>query len=652
MLYAQVIVKQRTQVQELTYGLNAQILPYLKVGSLVVVPLRRRSVKGVVVGFSRSVEEKIKSGVREILKLDKNSLVFSTAQIEVIHQLATYYAAPLAEVAFHALDLPQIWPQTDKISSIKPLIVTGSWSQRRDAYQRIIDKSTSRVLLIFSQNAYAEDFYKSVPKSNQPCSRIKPKVLFSKIRRDHSRIKPPTLVGGSPEVSSKIYPKKVSTIPLAGYAGKMSLSLALPVETTGFQPVVDHMFNYVKGKSPEKLVSAVSKPLIKAIIGTLGQVFFPLQAGDTIIIDQPYHIGAKSQSRPYMTSRRIALVRAQFENLRLVLADSIVSPEDLLAVKNKQFRLIASKSTHQPLSIIDRRGQQELIAPSLMEEIETSIKSGKKILVLVMARGWASALVCQDCGQTFPCSNCRRTSGMVGQKLRCAYCASETDLPKICPSCQSEKLKPIGEGVSAVRNYLASRFPSDNIQELSSDQPIFDRLAQIIVATEKIFSFPSASFAKIYIINVDRLLSGTHLDGPWRLLGYLIELQNQSKQIVVQTYFPDSAVWSAVSTGNVRPFFTEELKSRQRLKLPPYGAVITVRGSASTTEKLLAQAEKITAGILNILLKADITYPEVDDRSRGNYHGHFTVFLTRSPQSSLKTKLASLLPPSWHLDLD
>ncbi|MCR4308022.1 MAG: hypothetical protein NUV80_05670, partial [Candidatus Berkelbacteria bacterium] len=135
------------------------------------------------------------------------------------------------------------------------------------------------------------------------------------------------------------------------------------------------------------------------------------------------------------------------------------------------------------------------------------------------------------------------------------------------------------------------------------------------------------------------------------LLGYLVELQNHSKQIVVQTYFPESIVWSSAATGNVRPFFTKELASRQQLSLPPYGAVIVIRGSSSTTEKLFKQAEKITDEILKILPKVDITFPEVDDRSRGLYHGRFTIYLTKPPQNSLKNKLASILPPSWHLDI-
>ncbi|MCR4277402.1 MAG: hypothetical protein NUV85_00075, partial [Candidatus Berkelbacteria bacterium] len=308
MLYAQVIVKQRTQVQELTYALSAQIVPYVKVGSLVLVPLRRKRVLGIVVEFTRSVPKEIKNNIREIIKLDKNTQVFSSSQIELIHKLSSYYAAPLAEVAFHALDLPQIWPETKKINLVKPLIMTGPWEQRRDAYERIIAKSTGRVLLIFSQNSYAEDFYQSVP------------VLIQKT-----------------------------------------------------------ILRYEKEKSQKKLLTTLSESSARAIIGTLGEVFFPLQSGDTIIIDQPYHVGAKSQLRPFMSSRQIGLLRGEIEGLHVVLGDSIVSPEDLLAVKEKKFRLVSSKLSYQPLSIVDRRGQTEAIAPSLMEEIEASISSKDKI---------------------------------------------------------------------------------------------------------------------------------------------------------------------------------------------------------------------------------------------------------------------------------
>lgn len=609
MLYAQVIVKQRTQVQELTYALSAQIVPYVRVGSLVLVPLRRKSVKGVVVGFSRSVAKEIKSSIREIIKLDKNTDVFSAAQIEAIHKLSTHYAAPLAEVAFHALQTPQPsgkgLSSTSKVAGrgqsfredFKPLIISGAWSQRRQAYQHILQKTTGRVLFIFAQNTFATSFYDSLPTDIQ---------------------------------SNVVY--------------------------------------HIRRPSQKKLIADAQRPEIRATIGTLGDIFFPLQAGDTIIIDQPDRVGAKSQSRPFMTSRQIALIRGEVEGLRVVLGDTLISLDDLLAVKNKKFRLTTAKSTGRELTIVDRRGQKDAIAPSVAEEIEQAVSSGQRILVLVMARGWASALVCRECGHIFTCQNCNRTPGVQGEKLRCCYCATEIDLPKTCPSCRSADLKPIGGGVSAITKLLSEKFTATKVQELSSDAPALDPKSVITVATEKIFSFPGAKFDQTFVINADRLLSGTHLDGVWRLLGYLIELQSSSSSIVVQTYFPDSIVWSSAATGNVRPFFAQELANRQQLNLPPYGAVIAVRGSSSTTEKLFALAEKITAEILKILPTADISFPEVDGRSGlpraeftptpveesrgGLYRGHFTIYLPKPPQSSLKTKLASLLPPSWHLDID
>ncbi|MEK7171181.1 MAG: hypothetical protein AAB774_02665, partial [Patescibacteria group bacterium] len=375
MLYASVIVKQRTQVSELTYGLNAQIIPYVKVGSLVLVPLRKKSVKGVVVGFSRSVAKDIKNSVREIIKLDKNLQVFSSAQIEVIHHLAKYYAAPLAEVAFHALQFPQPsgkgQASTCKVAGrglsfrvgFKPLIISGSLSQRCQAYQRILQKTTGRVLFIFAQNTFATSFYDSLAAELQ---------------------------------SNVVY--------------------------------------HIRRPSQAKLMAEVGQPGIKAIIGTLGEAFVPLQPGDTIIVDQPYHIGAKSQSRPFMSSRRIALIRGEVEGLRVVLGDSVISPGDLLAVKDKKFRLTTAKSIGRELTIVDRRGQKDAIAPSVVEEIEHAVSSGQRILVLVMARGWSSALVCRECGYVFTCQNCNRTPGVRDGQLRCGYCASEVEMPKTCPS--------------------------------------------------------------------------------------------------------------------------------------------------------------------------------------------------------------------------
>jgi len=605
MLYAQIIVKQRTQVQELTYGLSAQIIPYIKVGSLVTVPLRRKSVEGVVVGFSRTVNKEIRANVREIVGLVKGDRIFSTAQIGVVHKLADYYAAPLAEVAFHALDTPSFWPSATKATNHKPLMISGSWRSRQIAYQQIITKSTGRILLIFALQTYAAAFREVLKQSKE---------------------------------FDRIYAIK-------DFSGK---------------------------KKTKELAEILRQDNRVVLIGTPGDIFSPLQLGDTILVDQPYHIGAKSNARPFMTARRIALVRGVVEGLQVVLGDTLVSLEDLLEVKDRKFLLDSTKITPHQLTIIDRRGQHDLIAPSLMAEIESAVKSNQKILVLVMARGWASAIICQDCGQTITCQNCQRTIGVGmfdqklpapnlsppdrwrngSQKLPCLYCATVTELPRICSQCRSTKFKAIGEGVSAVKSELVDQFPGIKIQELSGDQPILDQTARVVVATEKIFSFPDAMFDKTFIISADRLLSGTHLDGTWRLLGYLIELQSRSREIRIQTYFPDSSVWTAAATGNVRPFFSLELSNRKKLYLPPYGTVITIRGSVSTTEKLSQVAEKIKNDIAKILPIADISLSKVDDRSAGNYHGSFSIYYPKLLQHTLRVKLASLLPPAWHLDFE
>jgi len=582
MLYAQVIVKQRTQVQELSYALSAQIIPYLRVGSLVEVPLRQKSVLGVVVGFSRQVASNLKGKIREIEKLAKGDGVFSEDQIEVIKQLANYYGAPLAEVAFHALKWPNaIAPNAARASSL-PLIVQGPHGERSVQYLKIIERSKGRVVVIFSVKAQAERFWSTLSKVQQALA---------------------VLDDGRASTSRRI--------------GQ----------------------GLVNGK-------------VKIVVGTLSNIFAPLAAGDWLIIDGYRQIGAVSQLRPYLRAQKIAQIRAQVERLRVVLGETLIAVEDLPLVRQRQFRLVASKFMARPLVVIDQRGQSELIAPNLLADLAETVEKGGRALVLVLARGWSSALACRDCGHIFSCDHCHRTAGVIGSQLRCLYCATEADLPKVCPICRSTNLHAVGVGVSRIKSTLANNFPSKTVIELSSDQPILVSKADIVVATEKIFSHPTEKFTKTYIVSADRLLSGAHLDGSWRLLSYILELQNRSERVIVQTYFPDSIVWTAGATGQLRPFFATELNNRRQLSLPPYGAVIGVRGSAATTDKLISQAEAITSQILQILPTADISYPEIDDRSGHSYAGHFTIYLPKPASVALKLKLASLLSPAWHLDID
>ena len=55
------------------------------------------------------------------------------------------------------------------------------------------------------------------------------------------------------------------------------------------------------------------------------------------------------------------------------------------------------------------------------------------------------------------------------QKLQCHHCESQKNLPKSCPSCQSNDFLTYGYGTERVEEFLISHFPKFPVLRVDSD---------------------------------------------------------------------------------------------------------------------------------------------------------------------------------------
>lgn len=165
MLYADVIVKQRTNVEVLTYSVPAGIVPYIRLGSAVTVPVRRRSILAVVVALKQKVASELKNVIRPITAIEREA-AYSSNQIATIRELARQSGSSLAEVAFHALGLTaRDHEKIEKIQPGQPLFLQASPAQRHKFYRELIGKYGQQrsFVLIFPALALAKNFADSLP---------------------------------------------------------------------------------------------------------------------------------------------------------------------------------------------------------------------------------------------------------------------------------------------------------------------------------------------------------------------------------------------------------------------------------------------------------------------------------------------------------
>lgn len=551
------------------------MLPYIKVGSLVTAPLRRRQVTGIVVELQQRLEHKLRGKVRPIAKLERDQQL-SERQIEVIKKLAAHYGASNAEVAFHALKYSFI-PKVQTVRSTeKPTFIQAKTSRRYEEYLKIITRDDGTTFLVlFAQKNFAQEF-----------ARIAAKVVG--------------------------------------------------------EVVLDNDKSQARRIMQDRLGSG--KRIV--LVGTIQQAFFPLDSGDCIIVDQPSHIGAKQQQRPFMRLGRIAEIRATTESLRLITGDILPEVGILPKFLRHEWQLQSHPPTAQPLLIFSRQGTRSFLVPGVEDELRTRASVKGKVLIIVLSRGVAPALVCADCAQIIDCANCGRTISVTRSKLKCRYCSHEQAIPSKCPNCNRNNLRPVGEGVESAMSYVRQLVPNVEVEVFSSDQPVFPHRAKIVISTEKIFNVPRAEFDSVFFLSVDRLLSGTEIESAWELMNYILTLPGEK---IIQTYLPEHRLWGYAGTGNIKKFFTEELTLRRRYRLPPYSVFFAVVGQSSALESLQRQAKIITDNLAEILPAAEIGLAEYELLTE--HHGKIGILTSRLTNRQKET-IRETLPPNWHLDIE
>ncbi len=394
---------------------------------------------------------------------------------------------------------------------------------------------------------------------------------------------------------------------------------------------------------------AAKKPII--VVGSPKWAFFPLQAGDVLVIDQPDHVGFTSQQRPYLSAKQIGLARATAEGMQLVLGADAPNLHDYLQGQNSGWNFLRQILPTKELTIFSKIRAKDLFLPNFLAELTEAVKSGQKVLVFAASRGWAGALYCRDCQEVQVCSNCGRPVGLRNEReLLCSFCSFTGPRP---PRCRRghDTLVSLGEGTTQVVTAVKTALPKASVAELGSDATQLPE-AQIIIATEKILSFPAAKFDNLFVASADRLLSGTSAEGAWHLLTIMLALRPQAKNIFVQTHFPDHWLWSAIGTGQFGQFYNRELVERKKYHLPPFGQELQLVGRDKDAKRLQKQAGDITS-------KVEIEFPEAtiskgQPRPIPGGQVELTIQLYRPNHFSPNEKhhLRSLLPPSWTIVID
>lgn len=138
-----------------------------------------------------------------------------------------------------------------------------------------------------------------------------------------------------------------------------------------------------------------------------------------------------------------------------------------------------SRVNHQPLpqiEICDMReelaqGNRSMFSEQLRTAIQARLDRQEQTVLFLNRRGYASFMLCRDCGHVPQCPNCdiSLTYHKSTDQLKCHYCGYQEAAPFQCPNCESEHIRQMGTGTQKVEEVLNEMFPEARVIRMDVD---------------------------------------------------------------------------------------------------------------------------------------------------------------------------------------
>lgn len=332
-------------------------------------------------------------------------------------------------------------------------------------------------------------------------------------------------------------------------------------------------------------------------IGTRSAVFLPITHLGMVIVDEEHDESFKQQDSLRYHARDVAIYRAKQLDIPLILGSATPSLESLHHALNKKYYHLmlknrAGKASMPTQHLLDLRGVklQAGIAPALLARMEFQLKRGNQVLIFVNRRGYAPALICNNCGHVESCNHCDHpfTVHASSNNLQCHRCGKYSHIRPRCSECGSQNITTKGIGTEQIQDFCNSNFPDYSTIRIDSDSvkgknkltsilsEINSNQHQILIGTQilsKGHHFPKVTLA--IILNVDSFLFSSDYRAPEKLAQLVTQIggragrENSKGEVWLQSYQVSNFLLQDLINNGYSDFSRTLLQERIAANLPP-----------------------------------------------------------------------------------
>ncbi len=421
----------------------------------------------------------------------------------------------------------------------------------------------------------------------------------------------------------------------------------------------------------------------RIVIGARSAIFAPLDKLGLIIVDEEHETSYKQEETPRYHARDVAVMRARYEGAVLVLGSATPAIESMHNVHQGKYRLLElpERADHQRMPLIrvidmrlqgKQKGADAILSVLLRKAIAERLERSEQIILFLNRRGFASALLCPQCGTACSCPNCSLslTFHRATEQLLCHLCGHHQKPPTTCPSCHETGILYSGVGTQRVEAAVAQAFPearsfridADTMQRKGSYQETFDRFRKqqidILIGTQMIakgLDFPNVTL--VGIINGDTSLHAPDFRAGERTFQLLTQVAGRAGrgdregEVMIQTYSPESPSIQFARHHDYHGFFEQEVVFRKNFGYPPFEKMILIQLRGRLQEQVALEAASLRHQLRLTLpdaIKVGEAIAAPLERAHGYYRFHVALhgFFPKSIKATLRKTLSKSLFPS------
>ena len=377
------------------------------------------------------------------------------------------------------------------------------------------------------------------------------------------------------------------------------------------------------------------------VVGARSALFAPLTDVGLIIVDEEHEGSYKQDQAPRYHAREAAAELARLRGAALVLGSATPSLESLERCRRGSWRGAAwtrVRMSERPggsvlpsVCVVDMRREfaaknGSIFSRALRDALLGVAERREKAVLLLNRRGFASFLMCRECGCVPTCTHCSTalTYHERTHSLMCHSCGRSwpvrawPDPSTRCPNCGSRYLAQFGVGTQRVEDELGMLLEGRDVDVIRMDADTtsakgahtklleqFDQSAcAVLVGTQMIakgLDFPEVTL--VGVINADTTLKLPDFRAAERTYHLLEQVAGRAGrgerpgEVVIQTYWATHPAIEAVATHDRGVFERCELAQREEASYPPFSRLANVTLSGVSEPVVRERTEALARAV-------------------------------------------------------